>query len=122
MFSAADEGLLLATDIADYLAKKGLPFREAHHCVGQLVQYAIQSGKNLDKLSLEEYRRFSPHFAEDILTLDLARSVDDRSSYGGTARKQVAEQIAAARNVRESEALPQPADISPEQLAKALLA
>ena len=54
--------------------------------------------------------------------LDLARSVEDRSSYGGTARKQVAEQIAAARNARESEALPQPADISPEQLAKALLA
>ena len=122
MLSAADEGLLLATDIADYLAKKGLPFREAHRSVGQLVQYAIQSGKSLDKLSLEEYRRFSPHFAEDILTLDLARSVEDRSSYGGTARKQVAEQIAAARNARESEALPQPADISPEQLAKALLA
>ena len=94
---AAEEGFTLATDLADYLAKKGLPFREAHHCVGQIVRYAEEQAKGLQQLSLEEYRRFSPLFEQDVVGMTAAEVVGARDATGGTSPRQVAVQLAAAK-------------------------
>ena len=87
----------LATDVADYLAQKGLPFREAHHVVGALVGYAVSQGRELHELSLEEYRRYSPLFEEDVRTIDVTDSVAARDVPGGVAPSRVRAALAAAR-------------------------
>lgn len=88
-----------ATDIADYLVRKGLPFREAHEIIGKIVLYAIQQQKYLLDLSFDEYQQFSTLFAEDIYeVLSPEHVVGVRSSYGGTAPVQVKEQIKLAEN------------------------
>ena len=95
---AASEGYSNATDLADYLARRGLEFRRAHDLVGRVVSYAIEQGKSLEELSLEEYRRFSPLFDEalyDALTLDA--SLRSKSARGGTSPDRVAEALARAR-------------------------
>jgi len=94
---AAEEGYALATDLADYLVRKGLPFREAHQCVGALVGYASRQGKAFSEISLEEYRRFSPLFAEEVLNITVESALEARDTVGGTAPRQVAAQLAAAR-------------------------
>ncbi|MCH4187145.1 MAG: argininosuccinate lyase [Megasphaera sp.] len=82
-----------ATDMADYLAKKGLPFREAHAVVGKAVHYCIEKGKVLQQLSLEELQAMSPLFAEDIHHyLDIEICVDQRNTYNGTAPSSVERQ------------------------------
>lgn len=96
---AAGEGYALATDLADYLAKQGLPFREAHHAVGRLVRYAQERGKGLDALSLEEYRQFSPLFREDVVGLTAQDAVAARDATGGTSPRQVAARLAEARRM-----------------------
>ncbi|MEH7109280.1 argininosuccinate lyase [Bacillus sp. JJ1764] len=86
-----------ATDIADYLVRKGLPFRDAHEVIGKIVLYAIQSGKFLLDLSMEEYEQFSPLFESDIYeVLAPEHVVAVRNSFGGTAPSQVLEQIKLA--------------------------
>ncbi|EKN71696.1 argininosuccinate lyase [Neobacillus bataviensis LMG 21833] len=86
-----------ATDIADYLVRKGLPFREAHEVIGKIVLYAIQSNKFLLDLSFEEYQEFSPLFEEDIYqVLAPEHVVAVRNSFGGTAPEQVLKQITLA--------------------------
>lgn len=86
-----------ATDIADYLVRKGLPFREAHEIIGKIVLHAIQTGKFLLDLSLEEYKDFSPLFADDIYeVLSPEHVVAVRNSFGGTSPEQVNEQIKLA--------------------------
>ncbi len=98
MRSAALDGYTLATDLADYLTRKGLPFREAHHATGQMVSFAVQQGKPLEALSLEEMRRFAPAVDEDVRThLSLEASVKLRNVVGGTAPEQVRVQLARAR-------------------------
>lgn len=83
-----------ATDIADYLVRKGLPFREAHEVIGKIVLYAIQSGKFLLDLSMEEYKEFSLLFEEDIYkVLAPEHVVAVRNSFGGTSPEQVRAQI-----------------------------
>jgi argininosuccinate lyase len=94
---AAGEGYILATDIADYLAAKGMPFREAHGVVAGMVQYAIDKGKTLDKLSLSDYKKFSPKFGKDVLKITAQTSVAARNTVGGTAPAQVKKQIARMR-------------------------
>ena len=94
---AAEEGYALATDLADYLVRKGLPFREAHRCVGELVAYASGQGKAFSQLSLGEYRRFSPLFTAEVLDLTVESALEARDTVGGTAPRQVAAQLAAAR-------------------------
>jgi len=86
--------LTLATDLANYLVNKGIPFREAHHIVGSLVNYLLQKGKRMEELTLEELKRFSEAFEEDALEL-LKPSVvaDRRITYGGTAKERILEQI-----------------------------
>lgn len=82
-----------ATDMADYLAKKGLPFRQAHAVVGSAVHYCIEHHKVLLDLSLEEFRSMSPLFEEDIKeALSIENCVKNRESYGGTGPKSVERQ------------------------------
>ncbi len=94
---ALGAGFVLATDVADYLATKGVPFRQAHRIVGELVAYCQDKGLELKDLKLADLRRFDAHFQMDVLAwIDDGHSVDRRASTGGTARKQVRKQIAAA--------------------------
>ncbi len=86
-----------ATDMADYLAKKGLPFRKAHAVVGQAVQQCITARKVLKDLTLSEFQALSPLFEADIYeALDIVSCVKNRASYGGTAPSEVARQMKEA--------------------------
>jgi argininosuccinate lyase len=90
--------LTLATDLANYLVLKGIPFREAHHIVGSLVGYILQKGKRMEELTLEELKQFSEHFEEDALELlKPAVVADRRKTYGGTAKEQILLQIENAK-------------------------
>jgi argininosuccinate lyase len=94
MATTAGEGYSTATDIAEYLVKKGVPFREAHEITGKIVLYCIGKNVDLHELGLKELKSFSPAIANDIFpALDPAVSVRARSSYGGTAPSQVLKQI-----------------------------
>jgi argininosuccinate lyase len=97
--SSLQDGFITATDLADYLAAKGMPFREAHRITGEIVaMVAGRRGKRLRDLSLEELRAFSPLFEEDIFSaLEPSNSVDRRTSFGGTARKNVSAALSEAR-------------------------
>ena len=89
-----------ATDMADYLAKKGLPFRQAHAVVGSAVHYCIEHHKVLLDLSMEEFRSMSPLFEEDIKeALSIENCVKNRESYGGTGPKSVKRQQTHAEKV-----------------------
>jgi len=95
---AAARGFSTATDLADYLVNRGLPFRDAHHAVGAAVGYASGKGCDLSELSLEELRQFSSHVAEDVYEhITLEASVRARRTYGGTAPDQVRAAIQRAR-------------------------
>jgi len=89
---------LLSTDLADYLVEKGIPFRQAHALVGEIVQVTIRTGKTLDALSLDDYQSVSPAFGADVRSvLDPRRSISRRSAHGGTAPTAVAAQVQLAR-------------------------
>ena len=86
-----------ATDVADYLVRKGMPFREAHRIVGSVVRHAEENGLNLRDITLETYRGFSTLFERDVYGLfDYIRSVNNHNVPGGTALKRVAEEIKRA--------------------------
>jgi argininosuccinate lyase len=104
MEQAAMGSYTLATDLADYLARKGMPFRDAHQAVAELVRYGEAEGTVLNELSLEEYRRFSPLFDQDVLTLDVRASIAARDLPGGTAPARVAEALELARERLKGEA------------------
>jgi len=98
MRRAAAEGYATATDLADYLVKKGLPFREAHEAVARAVRFAADEGKDLAELSLEELQRFSPLTTQDVFgVLTLEGALAARNHAGGTAPTQVRAAIARAR-------------------------
>ncbi len=98
MRAAAEEGFATATDLADYLVRKGLPFREAHEAVARAVRLAADKGVDLAGLSVEELRQFSPLIDADALAqLSLDGAVAARSHVGGTAPQQVKRAIQAAR-------------------------
>jgi argininosuccinate lyase len=100
MEAAASRGFLNATDLADYLVTRGIPFREAHGCAGKAVAYALSENRELDALTLEELRRFSSAVAEDIFEfLALRATIDRRRSFGGTASGNVRAAIAAAEKI-----------------------
>jgi argininosuccinate lyase len=87
-------GFLTATDMADYLVLKGVPFRDAHEITGKTVAYCLDEQKTLSHLSLAELRKISKHFKEDVSGhIALKNSVDRKNVYGGTAKKQVKAQI-----------------------------
>ena len=101
---AASVGFLNATDLADYLVNQGMPFRKAHGCVGSAVAYALNKGKELDQLSLDELKQFSPLIKADIFDhLTLEHMIDRRQSLGGTATENVARTIADARKALADE-------------------
>jgi argininosuccinate lyase len=90
MRQAAGTGFSNATDLADYLVGKGMAFRQAHHCVGQAVSFALDQGKELHELTIDELQAFSEDIKEDIFDLLSPRQVAERrSSFGGTGSKQV---------------------------------
>ena len=95
--AAAIANYSLATDLADYLVRKGLPFREAHEAVGGLVRHAESEQVELNMLSLEEMRRFSPLFGEDARRIDVMQSLRSRNVPGGTAPRQVNAALRRAR-------------------------
>jgi argininosuccinate lyase len=99
MKQATQRGYLLATDLADYLVKKGESFRSAHNTVGKLVSYTAQKGKALNELSLAEYKQFSPLFGEDARSITTETSIAARDNTGGTAPKQVNKALARARKI-----------------------
>jgi argininosuccinate lyase len=94
MYADASGGFSTATDVAEYLVKKGVPFRSAHGVVGKLVAYCIKNEKELASLTMEEYRRFTPEFQEDIYGyLTVESSVNLRSITGGTSLQVVRKRI-----------------------------
>jgi argininosuccinate lyase len=102
MRTATLTGFINATDFADYLVGKGLPFRTAHHCVGQAVGYALAHKKELHDLSMDELKSFSTLIQEDVFeVLSTEAMIDRRRSAGGTATENVRAAIAAARATLE---------------------
>ena len=98
MRKAAAHGFINATDCADYLTKKGVPFRDAYKCTGSMVAACIRDGKTLEELTLEEFRAFHPLFDADVYqAIDLTACCEGRSSYGGPAKQSVLDQVAAVR-------------------------
>jgi argininosuccinate lyase len=105
--AASSSDYMNATDLADYLVLRGLEFRKAHGLVGRIVLYAIERGKELDQLSLDEYRTFSSLFENDLFAaLSLESSQAAKRQVGGTAPERVRDEISRARStLGESDAL-----------------
>ncbi|MBO4424978.1 MAG: argininosuccinate lyase [Spirochaetales bacterium] len=95
MLESAKKGFMNATDLADYLVIKGLPFRDAYKISGSVVAYCIQTGHILEDLPLSEYKKFSTLISDDVYqAIDLANCVQKRSSEGGTSTESVKKQLA----------------------------
>jgi len=99
---AVKRGYILATDLADYLVKRGESFRSAHSIVARLVSYLAEQGKSFDELGLSEYKDFSPLFDEGVYLITVESSVAARDVIGGTAPKQVDKALASARMITET--------------------
>ena len=97
----AGKGYMLATDIADYLVKKGETFRNAHGIVAKLVNYAISQSKTFGELTLDEYRKLSPLFDKDVYNINIMSSLKSRNVPGGTAPEQVEKALAEAKKLVE---------------------
>ena len=93
------QSYILATDLADYLVNKGLSFREAHAVVSRMVSYAIDNNKELNELEIKEYKGFSQKFEGDVRNITLQKSVEARTSQGGTATAEVKKSIEKAREI-----------------------
>ena len=100
---AIKKDYILATDLADYLVKKGLPFREAHGVVAKLNEYAISKGKNFHELGLSEYNKFSTLFSQDVYNITLESSVAARNIIGGTSPQQVEAALNRAKGLIKEE-------------------
>ena len=97
-FKAATEGYLNATELADYLVHKGVPFRTAHDTVGKLVLYAISQKRELQELNLEDFRQFSPNIEQDVFAaLSLEQTLASKNQIGGTSPERVFESLEAAK-------------------------
>ena len=96
--AAASTGYMNATELADYLVRKGVPFRDAHEIVGKVVMRAIALGKELEQLNLAELREFSSLIEDDVYeALSLERTLNSKSQIGGTARELVHAALLTAR-------------------------
>ena len=99
MLHSAIKGYTTATDLADYLVKKGLPFRDAHDVVGKAVAYGINSDKDLSEFSLEELQEFNSDIDSDVFdAISLEGSINSRNHLGGTSPKQILNAIKVGRN------------------------
>ncbi len=104
MKKAAQNGFINATDLADYLVGKGLPFRSAYKIVGQIVGYCVQNKTILEEIPLTKYKEFDKHFAEDLYeAIDLTNCVNLRISAGGTGIESVKTQIAQVKEFLHNE-------------------
>jgi argininosuccinate lyase len=99
MARAVGRGYILATDLADYLVRKGKSFRAAHDIVGRLVSYASEQGKTFAQLDISEYQRFSPLFDEDVRKITVKSSLAARDVIGGTAPRRVRQALKRAKNI-----------------------
>jgi len=100
MLQACQKGYILATDLADYLVKKGLGFRQAHQAVGRLVRYCEEKGKAFDQLSLKEFKKAHPLFEQDIYKLlSFSASVRSKKVSGATSPQQVKQAIRKLKNL-----------------------
>jgi argininosuccinate lyase len=98
MYRAAKQGFSTATDLADYLVRKGLAFRDAHEVVGKAVAYGVANSRDLSEMALEELKGFSDRIDGDVFdVLTLEGSVAARNHIGGTAPEQVRKAVAEAR-------------------------
>ncbi len=98
MRTAAQQGFSTATDLADYLVRRGIAFRDAHEIVGKAVAFGVREGRDLSEFTLSELQQFSTMIADDVFTvLTLEGSVAARDHFGGTAPNQVRAAIARAR-------------------------
>ncbi len=98
MAKALEGGFVTATDVADYLVRRGVPFRSAHETVGRIVAYAEREQKELRDLDLSEFRSFSQHIEEDIFeVITVSGSIESRNSAGGTATGNVKKEISRAK-------------------------
>ena len=105
MAMMAAEGFTLATDLADYLVRKGVPFRKAHYVVGQIVQHCLRTGTTLQQCSLDELRSFHKAFDQDVFPfLEMDSVIDQRKSLGGTASSRVQEALHRARQELQAKA------------------
>ena len=91
--------IILATDIADYLVKKGLPFRDAHRIVGNIVNYATTNNMNLMDINLEKYKEFCELFEADVKDISVESSIKSKNVIGGTAPEQIEYQLKRARKL-----------------------
>ncbi len=99
MYKAAQGGFTNATDIADYLVKKGIPFRSAHEIIGKMVLYCIENNKAIDEMSMEEFKSFSDKIQEDVYTeISLKKCVSGRKLPGGPAKETVGKAIEKAKD------------------------
>ena len=97
MLEVTSRGQINATDLADYLVTKDVPFREAHGIVGAAVRYSIDSGINLEDMSLDKLKEFSDRIEEDVYdVLPVSRCMERRNSYGGTSPSSTDVQITNA--------------------------
>lgn len=100
MKKALENSYVLATDVADYLVAKGVPFREAHEIVGKLVRYAIEENKSFGDLTLAEWQQFSSYFDLDVkAALNLKKSLERRDVKGGTSPRRVQDELANAKQI-----------------------
>ena len=99
MEQAANRDYILATDLADYLVRKGEAFRSAHGIIARLISYAMEKGEALSQLNLSEYQRFSPLFGDDVYSVTVSSSIAARNITGGTAPEQVARALAKAKGI-----------------------
>jgi argininosuccinate lyase len=103
MYKAAQEGFINATDLADYLTKKGMPFRSAYKIVGQIVAECIEKHTVLDKLPIDAYKAHSDIFEEDLyVEISLETCVEKRISEGGTSVASVEHQLELVRKELEA--------------------
>ena len=100
MLSAAGGGFINATDLADYLTKKGMPFRSAYKLTGMIVAYCVKSGKMLEGMTLAEYKSFSDSFEADLYeAISLKACVERRTSAGGPGKESIMKQIEYLKKV-----------------------
>ena len=93
MKTSAEKGFILATDIADYLTKKGLPFRQSHIIMTKLSNHCKKLGKDLSEVSIEEYKSISKFFSDDVKNISVNQSINSREIKGGTSLNQIKDEI-----------------------------
>lgn len=102
MRQSASKGYTTATDIAEYLVRKGLPFRKAHHITGKLISYCISKNKDIGSLSLKEFKSFSDLFSNDIYNyITLERSINNKISEGSTSEREILKNIKRLKQIIE---------------------